>query len=339
MLNRFRELFFGSNQPGTEISKKQKIENTTPVTATTTSMTIAALDAGLARDYEPGVPLSMGKESYEGSDPVEESQDNANTDALSRWQDELQREVKELQNKLEAWKKLKEDVIAKDVDLQNYANTHLLDMKAHQSVLNNVKMFFKKIFEKIKEYVEPAKYELHDVLTETHQQVQALCDSLVSLCDQLNDSDKSEKEKNKIKIDVCNVSMQILENQIQLINNVRAELDYCLSSEQISEEAAWKLVQLAVLIAAKIPVPDLPFNLNSVYRNFLYNETTGEKQELDIEETDVGGELKRAMDEVSKFFKQDDQVEYDQNSNLFQLKPAISSPAPQQLQNTIRLTQ
>lgn len=214
-------------------------------------------------------------------------------DALGAYQEQLRKHAAALQGVLEKWKLEKEKIIGDDLDLQRYANVKRIT--ANYSVMHGIRAFFENLFTSLKDDLEPASDELHGLLDKAHGAVQALCLELEDLSKALNDSSKSAHERHKICIDMCNVGMEIAEDMIKLVDNIRAELEYCLRFEKISEKAAVQLIELAILIVTKIPVPEMDFNFSSSYRNFLYNEIQQEKKAIDRFETDVLGALRRAM--------------------------------------------
>ncbi|VVC75132.1 hypothetical protein AQUSIP_04090 [Aquicella siphonis] len=214
-------------------------------------------------------------------------------DALGGYQEQLVKQGAELQVTLEKWKREKEKIIGDDMDLQRYASVKKIN--ANHSVVHGIRAFFENLFEALKADLEPASDELHDLLEKTHAAVQSLCNELHDLSQALKDGNKSAHERHKICIDMCNISMEITEDMIKLVDNIQAELNHCLRWEKISEKAAVQLIALAILIVTKIPVPEMDFNFSSSYRNFLYNEIEQEKVAIDRFETDVKGALRRAM--------------------------------------------
>lgn len=213
-------------------------------------------------------------------------------DALLDYQVELTKTAKELQDNLTKWKQLKEDVIGNDDILRMYKPEK--NNTAGKNVLGGVGDFFNHLWEKIKAALEPANLELHDLLENTHSDVQVLCDHLAADALELKKTD-SDEQCRKLKVDMCNTSIAIIEDLITFVDNIQRELQYCLRCEMVTEKMAVHLAQLAVLIVTKIPLPDFDFNLSGSYRNFLYNEIGEEKKAIDIFETDVKGTLAKAL--------------------------------------------
>lgn len=236
--------------------------------------------------------LKVNGFSDESSFPIEGVQD-----ALSAYQAELTSTMADLQASLTKWMDKKVEIIGSDTDLTRYADS-LNHSHPGTDLIAGIKAFFAQIFENIKTDFIPASTELHQLLEVAHSHVQSLCDHIDTSCQKLDDKEKSSEEKRRICIDICNDSIQIVNDLIAMIENIQDELDYCLKSEGLTEQAAKTLVQLIVLIVVKVPMPELDFNFKSSYRHFLYNEIEGEKKEIELFETDVKGHLAHAMQEI-----------------------------------------
>jgi len=219
--------------------------------------------------------------------------------SLDGYQKKLKQVGGALQLSLWQWERLKEEIIGVDTYLPKYANTSKTTIMG-KKVLSSVLEFFQHLFNRIKKDIEPADQELHDLLEKTHDEVQDLCDQLEASAHVLKDSSKSEEEKRKISVEMCNVSIEIITNLIRMISNIQTELTYCLMFEKITENIARELVLLVNLVVTKIPLPDFDFNFSDAYRNFLYNEIKGEKEEISTFETDIRGRLRRAMHEIER---------------------------------------
>jgi hypothetical protein len=252
-------------------------------------------------------------------DPASSLPGNQGQDALAAYQQQLTRTGSELQAALEKWKLLKEQIIGDDMDLKRYANEAVL-VRHHQSVLESIRNFFRHLFEKIKEDLEPADLELHEMLDKAHQEVQGLCEHLDESCKLLKDTSTSEENQHKISIDMCNTSMTIINDLIGMVDNIQSEIKYCLEAEKITENAAKKLILLAILIVTKIPLPDIELTFSDSYRNFLYNEIEETKKSIDIFESDVIRALKLAMAEIKK-----KELEWEESRKHVEARPLSES--------------
>lgn len=281
-----------------------------PVSKSTTATAIKSLTNNTPSDISPsektgsksilsidanpgGFSFQLNKLSDDDSLPS-----NQNLDALGNFQVELTKTAASLQSFLEKWKALKQEVIGGDSGLLQYASVK--KEGAGSTVSQGMAIFFTNFFGKIRKFLEPADAELHELLTETHEQVQELCVRLELASVKLKDTSNSEEDARKICIDMCDISMEINNHLITMIDNIQAELSTCLKFEKIGEQAAKQLILFLVLMATKIPVTDLNCDFSESYRNFLFNEIEKEKIELEHFETDVIGELLKIMNEIKK---------------------------------------
>ncbi|MBX3709870.1 MAG: hypothetical protein KIT56_04745 [Gammaproteobacteria bacterium] len=223
-----------------------------------------------------------------------------NVDALEGYLEELAMLGSGFQRSLQAWKEKKIKIIGDDESLKEKLkiNINYPESNVEQGVLRVIREFFENIFRSLKEDIEPANMELHELLDNVAPEVEVLCHHLEEECSKLQDNSRTQEAQRLTCIGICDTSIEINEALIKMVNHIRAELIYCLHAEQVAEQVAKQLILTSLMILTKIPFPDLSFTFNAAYRSFLYNEITKEKIEIDKFETNVRGELREAMQKI-----------------------------------------
>lgn len=211
-------------------------------------------------------------------------------DPLGAFQMQLKNKESEFYQELEIWKKHREY----EFSTASLALKHLAE---HDPVLHKkVKGIFSRIWGAIKKALEPANMELDDLMDEAGVHLTELKDHLNELCKALKERSDSpmNDEIKKIRIDICDTSIIMLNEMIVLINDIAKEIEYCLKSESTAEIVADELFDTIVRIILGLPMPNFNVDLNNPYRHFLYDEVSEEKGRLELEETELEGDLQKA---------------------------------------------
>ncbi len=213
-------------------------------------------------------------------------------DAISLYQSQLDNAILTEREKLAKWKQVKEEIIGSDKTLNSYPSNRNIDV--HHNAKNAIASYFKKLFNQIKESVLPANMDLHHLLEKAHNEMKSLYDHLEVSCTTIREH-KSEAEQRKMTVDMCDTSIDIINDRIQMLDEIRNEINYCLKFEIITEAVASAIFELGLFVILKMPIPKLNFDFSDTYRHTLYGKIIDEKKEIDKFETDVSGLLNRGM--------------------------------------------
>lgn len=240
--------------------------------------------------------------------------DNTTINALGHFQAELKAKS-ELYNILHnKWMAIKIDIIGK--------GQPAIDHTKKETISGSISEIFKKIWSGIKGLLEPAHQNLNEVLEQTNGlHIKELSQQLDKLCKALDkesledDSLANKSVKRQIKIEICDMSIAILNEMIDMISKVSAEIDYCLKTEELGETAAKKLIQILLTILTQIPLPELDFSLKESYKVFLNDEIEENEVDFDVLATNTEGELQNALSRVKEGKRELNEAREDINNN------------------------
>jgi len=202
---------------------------------------------------------------------------------------------KELDNKIEAliieraeWDLRKAELLEQNPSLNSLphmGDTVIVD-KHHSIVLTFLKA--------TRNAILPADYEIQEIINEANAEIEERIRQLEIVCQKANDFTLSDEEYNNARLEICNDSLSILDNEMVLLNGIKAELQYSIDFEKMTETIVGSLVRLAILVYTKVPIPSTGFSLNSEYKNYLFNKIQGEMNELTDIKAVIENEMKRA---------------------------------------------
>lgn len=230
--------------------------------------------------------FSSKKPSMTAENPIASDTTIAPTaaDLLGAFQCQLKTKEAAFMKELEDWKKHRE--LEFSTAGQELQHLHTCD----SVVQKKIKDIFSRLLHTIKRSLEPANLAIDDLMDGTQPHLNELRDHLNELCQALI---KDEGNK-KIRIDICDTSIIMLNELIVLMNDVSAHIEYCLKSEGITEVMVNSLLDIMAIIILGIPAPEFNVNLSSAYRDFLYREINEEKERLELCETELEGDLQKA---------------------------------------------
>lgn len=217
---------------------------------------------------------------------------NKNIDALSLLEMRLQTMQINYMKKMAYWKHKKLEVMAENA-LQDAVN---------QKQRKVLKELLKRIAEEIKALFQSPDSRLHDVLEKISPHVIELGEEINRSCDKLkelppNSQDpKTQEESGKLRLSICNSSIDVLNGFISLTNDVSREIKLCVKLEEILEKAVVAVLSFVTTVLARIPLPtfDFNFNLGGLYRQYLYSEIHPETNRIEKFISTSEGSVERA---------------------------------------------
>lgn len=152
------------------------------------------------------------------------------------------------------------------------------------NIQHNKRETLARLLQELKGLFQFADGHLRDVYQRTAPTINLIEDNLCKSFEKLeklpqdsNDPD-IKKEDAKLRLDICNNSINMLTSYTSLINDVSREIKMCVKLEEIIEKATIFLLDVIMLVFVPIPIPRFNFNfsLGGLYRNFLFSEVQPE---------------------------------------------------------------
>jgi len=125
-----------------------------------------------------------------------------------------------------------------------------------------------------------------------------LFQKLNEACRIANNHELSELERNRAKLSICHDSLFILNSEVQLLNDIKAELQYAIDSQKFSEVILQQLAGIVILMLTNIPIPTTEFSLQKEYNHFLYSEVKPGIESLVQIRAVIENELEQAKNTV-----------------------------------------
>lgn len=212
----------------------------------------AALTNHFANDDE-----SVLEDDYS---PTDESPTDENLDSLNKLQKKFRDKSNLFDLDLKYWEKVKLLILTQEkVD-------ELEETLSHKTFLQKIYQ----ILEKIKTFFESPDYYLRQLFMRTKPRMSALCNKLDKLTAALDKNEnQSISEVRKLKVEICNTNIAILNAFQAMINQINREIDYCVRFINLTETITTNIIRFTV--GFKIPLPQLDLGLGMHYRMSLYN--------------------------------------------------------------------
>jgi len=277
----------------------------------------------------------------------DDGSDNTNTvpegkDAINYYQEQLDQASASLQAMLKKYEEAKENVIASDTGLisHNVQTEPVILEQEKKEEPSPFKTFLITAFNKAVEDLEPAHYELNNLIKKKHEEIQKKYKQLQEMNAKAKEQNLTEAEARRLFVDMCNTSTAIIYANIQLIGDIKAEIEWCLRFGRVAEMALTKGAEVLIAFAlGKLGLPaiagleNLNLDFSSYYRNFLNYEITDVKKVIEQYMTDVNGLLEQALKIIQAQLKQWEEKKSNKSDPLPSLKESgklLLLPKPEQ---------
>lgn len=232
-------------------------------------------------------------------DPYSDSEPSPSTfnqdpdmDALGMLEVRLRNLQTNYMKKIIYWKKQKLALLAE----------HALKENSESVKNHNRRETLARMLQEIKSLFQFADAHLRDVYKSAAPAILMMEENLSNSCDQLEhlpkDSSeaKIQEEDTKLRLEICNQSINILNGCTSLINDVSREIKLCVKLEEIIEKTAVFLLDVLMRVLIPIPIPKFDFNFHfgSLYRNFLFSEIRPEATRIENLTLESEGLVKKA---------------------------------------------
>lgn len=237
--------------------------------------------------------LNLSPTLEEDSDETKRSQDSEDEylDRLANMQKIFNEKTHELDLDFAYWQKMKLAILSQGKIVEDEeANNQSTFLKQVTHFLNKVKGYFQLPSHYIKELHEQKKPD-----------IQKLCDKVDNLSSQLQSKEpKTHSEINRIKVEICNANISIINLFQAMTNQINREIDYCLRFVNFAEKVTSTLVQYFVGFKIPVPMPQFDLGINQHYRMGLYNMIHKPMEAVYHSAVDAQGAMGRSRVELEK---------------------------------------
>lgn len=196
------------------------------------------------------------------------------------------------------WKK-------KEIEILSTCTTVPSPPKTTSTYLGRTKKIAGQLFNELQSLIFSADWTLHVLFKTTQPHILTLCKDLNQACEKLSRfegalTEEAIAQKNMLKLQICHLSVEILEALRVLINDVQREIIWCVQFEKLGESVAIAFAEFALNMLVRIPLPAFNFSINPFYREFLYHEIQSQKVQLEGLMMGAGGEVQKAQASIIK---------------------------------------
>jgi len=227
-------------------------------------------------------------------------QGHSNKDALQDIINKLDAHRENLTTKIDAWEKIKEEIIA-----GGDVSPDMMQIDLHE----NFKQKLKYIWEDVVEFVEPAQNYFATLLEESNTHILIGQQALEMLLEEnkvvLDTMSKSNSAMTKIQRDllmsICNQSLEVLNWARLMINRVKQEIDFSLRTEKMAQESIVALLKIALAAIPMVSyvIESIDFDVTNEYRESLANRITERVETINAVVINVKGLTKRANNVIA----------------------------------------
>src|SRR3990167_1954911 len=206
-------------------------------------------------------------------------------DALGQFQSELATKLEQCEAKLQDWLSKKIEIKSPHPDISDIKDIAIKPT----SIFARIKESFASLFLTAHQDFE------NTFSTHTAKHIQALSEHLSELCE-AHQRATSEDEKQKLKIQICDYSIAILNELKALMTTFISKINNYLKDEKLGEIAVKKIIAYLFELTVHLPLPEFDFTLQDKYRVNLNNRIADEETKLQVFVASIEGLEKRAME-------------------------------------------
>ncbi|OGT37392.1 MAG: hypothetical protein A3F12_06445 [Gammaproteobacteria bacterium RIFCSPHIGHO2_12_FULL_38_14] len=287
--NIFANLFSSNNPP----TKKQKPDSeakneSKPLLNGSTAQTLGAFIGGGEKPSE--------------SDDGPTVQSNVNTTGTDRFLQELTTIQDAWQKILSSWQSFLAKLTAENPLPRNY--DAISTVQKHTSFVDAVGNLMKTALKDIKEGLEPANWELDDVLKNTEAKINDTHQLILTNCKALEETQNRDEQLTKA-FQLSYAVIREVNILMAMIEEVKTELKECLQEMKIGEELLFGALKMLSIFLSKSPLQWLKIScdpsglIETSYENHLYSEVTDEKSDIEIFNAEEIGTMKGVLEKAN----------------------------------------
>lgn len=221
-----------------------------------------------------------------------------NLDELSLLEFRLQEMQLSYMKRKKYWEAKKEELLA----------TYPIEDVVNTPVTHTIKDVLQRVYDELRALIAFPDSQLNYIYDRSRPQILKLEETLNEACDKLkkpvqNAGTPPSLEKAKVCLEICNASITLLSGLGSLVNDISREIKLCLKCQEIVEKTAVILMNFAITLITRFPMPPLDFNLGlkDLYRKSLFHSIQHEATGIGNFVTGAKGEVERANKAVNKF--------------------------------------
>lgn len=219
--------------------------------------------------------------------------DESDTDELTKMQNRIKEQTEYLNKDLKEWEKIKIQVLTENADLMD-------PVDENQEQKQAAKGKFLKFLSTVATFFEmPNKY-LEDLISQTSPKSNELKEKLNYLVSELSDPTKSKHDLQKIRLDICETHISLINLHQSVFNNVNREIDYCKKWVAAIEKVVTTLLIAAVRLKLHVPVPDVDLEISKRYPMTLYNVIHSQTDKIEKFFDNVKGVFGKSKEAINK---------------------------------------
>lgn len=220
------------------------------------------------------------------SPPGGEELDEANEheiDALYRIQKRFEKKAELFEEELKYWQDEKIKILA--------SNNKLIDENKQQES-STAKEKFINFLNEVGSFFETPKFYLNHLIDHTMPKITQLNENLNDLTSELSNPKNSNEALQKIRLNICDTNIAMINSFQAICNNINREVDYCLKWVNTLERLVVTLIVTTARI--KIDVPDIDLGIGKRYRMTLYNSIHAPMEKIFNFMVNVQGMIERS---------------------------------------------
>lgn len=220
----------------------------------------------------------------------EQTANIANGDELDAFQTSLNAETGKLRGKIEEFQAKKVQLLASIDPLISSAVT---DTKAASALSHIFQMISKAIYD----FIETPSSNIKDALTimaPHFEQQQQHVSELIQRLHRATD----ESEKTKIKIEICDVNIDLLKRMLGMIIDIGDKIRSSVTVDVAGEKVALSLLSITLLIVFQIAFPNLDSAVEEEIRDYMGRSIREPGSELDKFLVQLDAEIAKSLQHV-----------------------------------------
>lgn len=108
-----------------------------------------------------------------------------------------------------------------------------------------------------------------------------------------------EQQQKKIKVQICDINISLLQEFIQMINDISVKIQSSLTLDMLGEKVALSLLSTTLLLMAQLAFPQIDAEVEEGLRDYMGRSIRAEGSDLDDVLTRLEGELAQAWRHVA----------------------------------------
>lgn len=213
------------------------------------------------------------------------------SDELGLFQKSIIDERAKLSEKLADWRQRKIELLGQEENIPQAAAV------LGRVELNNVTDLFKMMKNVLVDMLTTPVSEMRELLQRVRPHLDAQQQHVNELVRQLHAA-TDEQEQKRIKAQICDVNIALLQEFIQMITDISMKIQSSLTLDVLGEKMALSILSTTLLLMAQLAFPQMDAEVEVGLRDYMGRSIRSEGGELDDVLTRLEGELAQAWRHV-----------------------------------------